>query len=89
MKLKYRFVIREVSGQHVAVAVGTDHEKFNGMVKLNATGAFIMEKLNEGSYSRRQLLDAMLDRYDVEEERAAQNLDSFLQILRQGNLLED
>ena len=89
MKLKYRFVVREVSGQSVAVAVGTDHGKFNGMVKLNATGAFLMGLLNEKDLSRQELLEAVVNRYDVTEERAAANLDSFLDVLRQGGLLAE
>lgn len=89
MKLKYRFVIRQVSGQCVAVAVGQDHGKFNGMVKLNGTGAFLMGLLNEKELSYGELLEAMLERYDVTEERAAENLDSFLRTLRQGGLLQE
>lgn len=89
MKLKYRFVVREVAGQFVAVAVGTDNGKFNGMVKLNATGAFLMELLNSREYSREELLSAMLDRYEVTEQRAKDNLDAFLKILLDGKLLEE
>ncbi len=87
MKLKYRFVIREVSGQSVAVAVGQDHSRFNGMVKLNSTGAFLMEQLNGCERSREELLEAMLDRYEVSLDRAGANLDAFLDVLRQGGLL--
>jgi hypothetical protein len=47
MKLKYRFIVRNVGGKLVAVAVGTDNEKFNGMVKLNANGEMIFKMLNE------------------------------------------
>lgn len=87
MKLKYRFVQREVAGQWVAVAVGPDHENFNGMVKLNATGAFIMGLLIEGEKTREELLDAMLERYDVTCERAEESLDRVLDSLMQGGLL--
>ena len=89
MKLKYRFVLREVSGQSVAVAVGMDHSSFNGMVKLNRTGAFLMELLNEKDMSREELLEALLERYDVTGQRAAENLDAFLNTLRQGGLLQE
>ena len=89
MKLKYRFVIREVSGQWIAVAVGQDHAAFNGMVKLNATGAFLMKHLSEGEKCREELLEAMLERYDVTRERAEENLDSFLTVLREGGLLAE
>lgn len=87
MKLKYRFVQRQVGGNWVAVAVGPDHEKFNGMVKLNNTGAFIMSLLIQGEQSRESLLCAMLERYDVDRERAEKNLDNVLDHLRQGGLL--
>lgn len=89
MRLKYRFVLREVSGQWVAVAVGKDHAKFNGMVKLNSTGAFLMTLLTEGEKTKEELLTAMLERYEVTEERASANLDSFLQTLEQGDLLAE
>ncbi len=87
MKLRYRFVLREVSGQSVAVAVGPDHSKFNGMVKLNQTGAFLMNLLNDRDLSREDLLTALLERYDVDRKRAEENLDVFLETLRQGGLL--
>ena len=45
MKLKYKFVVREIDGTHVAVAVGKDNEKFNGMIKLNKSGAVIFNLL--------------------------------------------
>ena len=89
MKLKYRFVQREVAGQWVAVAVGPDHSHFNGMVKLNATGAFVMELLMEGDRTEQELLHAMLDRYDVTEQRAKESLDRVLDALRQADLLEE
>ena len=87
MKLKYRYMIREVSGQWIAVAVGKDHADFNGMVKLNATGAFLLERLCQGEQSREELLCALLDRYAVTCDRAERDLDQFLQILRDGDLL--
>ena len=89
MRLKYKFVLREVSGQVVAVAVGKDHGHFNGMVKLNKTGAFLMEELNGKDRTPEELLEAMIEKYDVSRERAWENLDSFLRVLRQGGLLAE
>ena len=36
MKLKYNFVINEVAGSTVAVAVGDDAAKFKGFIKMSA-----------------------------------------------------
>ncbi len=87
MRLKYRYMLREVSGQWVAVAVGKDHADFNGMITLNAPGAFLLERLTQGEQSREDLLSALLDRYNVTPERAEEDLDRFLQVLRDGNIL--
>ena len=89
MKLKYRYMIREISGQWIAVAVGKDHADFNGMIKLNATGAFLLERLSQGEQSREELLCALLERYDVTRDRAEADLDQFLQVfLAEGLLIE-
>ena len=45
MKLKYEFVIKEIAGNKVAVAVGKDHMAFSGMINLNETAAFFFNSL--------------------------------------------
>ena len=45
MKLKYNFVVNEVAGNMVAVAVGDDVTKFNSFIKMNRKGAEIFERL--------------------------------------------
>ena len=45
MKLKYNFVMNDVAGKKVAVAVGDDLIRFNGFIKMNDTGAFIFNML--------------------------------------------
>lgn len=47
MKLKYNFVVNEVAGSMVAVAVGEDSTKFNGFIKMNKTGAEVLGFLKE------------------------------------------
>ena len=87
MKLKHRCLFREVAGQWVAVAVGKGYVDFNGMVKLNGTGVFVMERLNQGEQTYEELLEAILERYDVTRERAEATLDAFLRTLEEGGLL--
>ena len=88
MKLKYRYLLREVSGQWVAVAVGKDHADFNGMIKLNHSGAFLMGRLIDGEQTYDSLVEGMLERYDVNREQVETDVKGFLQILREGNILE-
>jgi hypothetical protein len=89
MKLKYRFIVRNVGGKLVAVAVGTDNEKFNGMVKLNANGEMIFKMLNEGEVTLEQIVDRVVDTYGVERAEATAAVMNFVNYLRDNGLLEE
>ncbi|MBE7056565.1 MAG: PqqD family protein [Ruminococcaceae bacterium] len=88
MKLKYKFVVRTVGGKKVAVAVGTDNEKFNGMIKLNDTGEFIFSMLNSGDFSETELVEKIMEKYDVDMENAKNSVASYIDVLNKNGLLE-
>ena len=48
MKIKKGFVVREIAGQSVVVALGSATKDFNGMIKLNDSGRVIWDMLSEG-----------------------------------------
>ena len=81
MKLKENFVLRQVAGSYVVVAVGAASVDFNGMLTLNDSGALLWRTL-EGGANRAALLAALTSEYDVDEAQAARDLDEFLSSLR-------
>jgi hypothetical protein len=89
MKLRYKFVTRNVGGGTVAVAVGTDNEQFNGMVKLNPSGELIFKMLNEGDVTQEQILSAVCAEFGVAEETAESAVLAFIEYLRENELLEE
>ncbi len=89
MRLRYQFVVREVDGTPVAVAVGRDNEKFNGMIKLNTTGGVIFKMLSEGNPTQQELLHQLAHRFGIEEETVRPSVLDFLEQLRQNGLLDE
>jgi acyl dehydratase len=89
MKLKYKFVLKEISGKVIGIAVGRDNELFNGMVKLNSTGGFIFELLNNQDLSEDQIVTALCEKYDISGEKARDTARRFLEYLRQNELLAE
>lgn len=89
MKLRYQFVVREVAGKPVAVAVGTDNARFNGMIKLNTSGQFIFEMLNRENVTQEEILSAFAEEYGVKEEDARGTVLAFIAHLRDNELLEE
>ena len=47
MKIKQGFILREVAGSYLVVAVGEAVKRFNGVINLNETGAFLWRLLEK------------------------------------------
>lgn len=88
MKLKYNFVVRDVGGSPVAVAVGKDNAKFNGMIKLNASGEFIFKMLCEDT-TVDEIVFALLEKYDIIVEVAQQTVVEYIDNFRKNNLITE
>ena len=86
MKLKYEFAVREIVGEYVMVPLGLGALEFSGMISTSQTGATLVGALKEGA-SRQELLELLLQEYEIDEDTAAADLDEFLQQLRELKLL--
>ena len=86
MKIKEGFILREIAGSYIVVAVGDAVKSFNGVISLNQTGAFLWKALRDGG-DENTLLKALLDEYDVEKELAKRDIALFLAKLKSANLL--
>jgi hypothetical protein len=89
MKLRYKFIVRNVSGKPVAVAVGQDNEKFNGMIKLNPSGEVIFKMLQTGTHSLSEIVAAFAQQFQIPEETAKPAVEAFIDQLRKNELLDE
>ena len=89
MKLKYKFMTKEVDGSTIAVAVGLDNNSFHGMIRLNKTGEFIFHMLNEKEVSQDEIVKAMMEKYDISKEMSERMVTEFIKKLQENELLEE
>ncbi len=87
MKIKDGFLLRTIGDTHVVVPVGQASVDLRGMITLNATGAFLWEAL-QSEQTEQSLTAQLLEAYDVDDTRAAEDVARFVQLLRQHELLE-
>lgn len=87
MKAKEGFILGEVGEQTVIIPVGAASKTFNGMVKLNATGKFLWDKL-QTEVTEKDLVDALIDKYGIDEELALNDVQSFLSTLKKPGIIE-
>lgn len=89
MRLKSGFVLEEVGGTYLAVAVGERAEEFKVLIKLNSTGAFLWKIISERDVTEKELVDELSAHYEVSVSVAERDVANFVRILADGGLLDE
>ena len=78
MKVNSDFILHEVfPGNYMLAPIGKTSIKFKGVIKCNATTAFLWEKMKD-DFTEESLVDDMLAQYNVSEDEAKRAVHSFL-----------
>ncbi len=88
MRIKDGYVLRQVAGNSIVIAVGEEALNFNGIITINGAGAFLWNLLSDGA-DKEMLLSAMLKEYDIDEKTASDDIDEFIKKLKDADLLCD
>ena len=89
MKRNSDFLLRDVADTLVIVPVGKATVDFPGMITVNSTGAYLWELL-EKPQTMQTLVQAIVDRYDVDEQQAVADVKAFTESLIQvGAITEE
>jgi hypothetical protein len=87
MRLQKGFVLSKAGEDYVAVATGEASKYFNGLIRNNATASYLFEQLQQEK-TEEDLVQALLTRYEVGEERARNDVHTFIVKLQKEHLLE-
>lgn len=88
MKLEKEFVLREIAGDYVIIPVGKTVIEFNGLITVNEVGVSIWNMLqNEVTFD--QIVQGILNEYEVEESVAREDIREFLNKLIDGGILTE
>lgn len=88
MKIKKGFTMRNIAGANIVVPVGHAGEIFNGMITLNDSGAFFWELLSKETTIDKMVED-VLKEYEANEEQVRQDVEKFVAMLRENNLIDE
>lgn len=87
MKIKDGFMLRQIAGTWLVVPVAERVVDFNGMFTLSDTGVFLWKLLQEGKDTG-ELLAAITEEYEIDEETAKTDIDAFLDKLKEQGIVE-
>lgn len=88
MKIKDGFVLRELGGQYIVVAIGEASKNFNGIIHLNETGAFLFNQLKE-NLDENTLIERLLNEYEVDLNQAKNDVKEFVERLKKAKLINE
>ncbi len=87
MKIKKGFIVRQINNDYVVAAVGEQSKNFNGIIRLNQSAKFIWDMLECGS-SKQDIVHALLENYEIDEKKASEDVEHFIQKLEEAEILE-
>ena len=88
MRAKQGFTIVEMAGDYMAMPTGSNMATFGGTVALNKVSAFLLQAM-QTDISREDLLERMLNQYEVDRETTERDLEEILATFRKLGLIED
>ena len=87
MKIKEDLMLRNICDEWVVVPMGARLQEFNGIMKLNESGAFIWKLLQQEN-KKEDIIRELLNEYDIDEKEATREVDDFIDMLSKKNVLE-
>lgn len=87
MKIKEGYVLREVAGKAVVIAVGEASRTFHGMINLNSTGKCIWEGAAKG-LEKEEIVKSLTEQYQVDVETAERDVEKMLRKMAEVGVLE-
>lgn len=88
MKIKNGFVLREVAGKAVVIAVGEASKTFHGMINLNGTGKDIWQGVGAGK-SVEEIATKLTEDYEVDFEKAKEDTEKIIEKMREAGIIEE
>lgn len=87
MKLKKNFVLKQIAGETVAIYCEDNTVDFRRAISLKGSAEVMFKSLLE-DISREDLVALLMKNYDISENQATKDTNSFIKLLCDNNLLD-
>ena len=87
IKYSIIFVLRKIEEDYIVVSVGSRVKEFNGVINLNEPSAMLWQLLEKGA-TEEQLVNKLLEVYNVEKAVAEKDVSAFINKLTVNGILE-
>ncbi|MGO3807851.1 MAG: PqqD family protein [Sphingobacterium sp.] len=89
MKLRSDITLRKVGNEYIIVEPAQGMVDLSKVFTLNETAAFLWEQLKDHDFSQSDVVQQLLDNYQVEEGQAQVDAAALIEHFREQGLLKD
>lgn len=87
MKLKENFTVRKVGDEYMMVSESGSSLDYTRVISLNSTAAYLIEETKQEDFTKEQWVALLTQKYDVEEDRAKNDVEVLIKKLIEENLI--
>lgn len=89
MKLKENLTIRKIGDEYMMVSesgLGLDYTR---VISLNKSAAYLVQKAEQKEFTREEWVELLMEKYDVDKERAEADVQKLIEKLAQEGLFQE
>lgn len=86
MRVRNNFILRTIAQEQLLIPTGEAALSVKGLIALSESGSFLYQKL-QNECTREDLIAALTEEYDVPVSVAGEDIDAFLDQMRQLDML--
>lgn len=86
MRVSENLILRQIAGENILIPVGTGALTIHGMITLSDSGLMLWQRLQK-SATEEELVALILEEYEVDEATAREDVQGFLNSLRNAGFL--
>lgn len=87
MRLEKDFELRTLAGQSIVVPSKYQAVDMTKMMVLNESALVIWKRMQQGEFTKDDLVLALTDEYEVPPQEAAKDVDTVIEKMRQANMI--
>ena len=88
MKIKKGFNLRVMCGENIVTAEGLEHINFNKLISLNATAAFLWNKVVDKDFTVEEMAEYLVEEYGIDMELALKDSQALSQAWIEAGVIE-
>lgn len=89
MKLIPGLKIREIAGEWVVIIQGKGVSDMTKVINLNATSKYLWECISNKEFDENSLVDALMQKYEVAEEKAREDIKAWIDKLKKAGVVSE